>query len=72
MFVVGDKFPAEKPIVTLRSVTKLNGNKLFTQQLEGYPYSPRWKVEEMIQRLLSELLTAVPKFKEECDELPDP
>lgn len=64
VFILGPKFPAEKPTVTLRSVINLHCNKPFFHQLTSYPYSPRWKVEEMINRLLNELLTvAVPKFK---------
>lgn len=62
--ISGNKFPAEKPMVTLRSVSHLHCNKPFIYQLTGYPYSPRWKVDEMINRLLSELVvTAIPKFK---------
>ncbi|KAB0800437.1 hypothetical protein PPYR_06177 [Photinus pyralis] len=59
---LGDKFPQEKPKLTLNSIYYLKNDKPYSQILDAYPYSPRWKCDEIIKRLLIYLQEQIPKF----------
>lgn len=65
IIIAGNKFPSEKPVVTLRSVCNMNYGKPCNVTLNNYSYSPRWKPEEMVNRLFKELTEVIPKFKDQ-------
>ncbi|KAK5649325.1 hypothetical protein RI129_000354 [Pyrocoelia pectoralis] len=59
---LGDKFPQEKPKITLNSIYNLKNDKPYSQNLDSCPYSPRWKCDEIIKRLLAHLQEQIPQF----------
>lgn len=63
---VTQKFPAEPPQILLRSIYHEANGKPIKQTLEGYPYSPRWTVNEMVLRILGHLLQEIPRFQAMC------
>ncbi|KAF2905934.1 hypothetical protein ILUMI_00238 [Ignelater luminosus] len=66
---IGNKFPQEKPKVTLRSIYHLQHDKPFVHNLDNYPYSPRWTPEEMVKRLITNLKEEIPNFQVICQKL---
>lgn len=63
---LGKKFPLENPKVTLKSIYHDTNGKLKKHEIENYPYSPRWSGNEMVSRILKNLLEEIPKFKNLC------
>lgn len=60
---LGNKFPAEKPTVVVRSVYNFHFKKPVTVTINTYSYSPRWKPEEMITKLFKDLTENIPKLR---------
>lgn len=62
-------FPLEKPLIYLRSLLHKRRNKVFSEELDNYPFSPRWDVEQMVQRLIDYLPDVIKEFNETCNRV---
>ncbi|XP_063227327.1 BRISC and BRCA1-A complex member 2-like [Bacillus rossius redtenbacheri] len=56
-------FPNGGPVYLLQSVYHASHGKPFKLELEGCPYSPRWKVPEIVDRAISFIWDEVDKFQ---------
>lgn len=61
-FILGTKFPIEKPLVILTSVY-CPETKSCNQVVDKYPYNPGLKPEDNIKQLLEYLHDVVQEFK---------
>lgn len=64
-----DKFPLEQPQIIFTSLSHERNNKPVFEELNDYPYSPRWSVAEMAKRLISHLPEVVQSFHDYCNNL---
>lgn len=61
---IGNKFPQEKPSLILRSIynKKANGEP-HSLKVNNYPYSPQFKLEEMVNKMMKHVQDFAPTFK---------
>lgn len=60
-----NKFPQSKPKVQLLSISHKKNDIPHVENL-AYPYSPKWTMEFLANKILTQLAEAVPMFKEDC------
>lgn len=58
-------FPKDKPQITLQSVYHMTSQgTMYTEVLDEVPYSPRWPIIQMVNKLLTYIIeNAVQKFQ---------
>jgi len=56
-------FPTGQPKLTFQSIYHLHNEKPFTTMKDTYPYSPRWSVEELIERTRTFIISYLPTFQ---------
>lgn len=64
--ISANNFPLHKPYIYLCSTVFERNNKPCSDALDDLPFSPRWPVLEMVQRLMNYLPNAIKKFQEYC------
>ncbi|CAI9116941.1 OLC1v1018237C1 [Oldenlandia corymbosa var. corymbosa] len=63
------QFPKQQPLVMLQSSQHFSGNApIKSPIMNGYPWSPRWEVSEMADRIYDYLADECLNFKKYCSE----
>lgn len=69
-FVIPLQFPKQQPILTLQSCQHCNsqGIPITSPPKNSYPWSPRWEVTEMVERIYDYLADECQNFKKLCSD----
>ncbi|KAE8768037.1 BRCA1-A complex subunit BRE [Hordeum vulgare] len=69
-FVIPLQFPQQQPILTLQSCQHCNsqGIPITSPPKNSYPWSPRWEVTEMVERIYDYLADECQNFKKQCSD----
>ncbi|KAF7102993.1 hypothetical protein CFC21_104037 [Triticum aestivum] len=69
-FVIPLQFPQQQPILTLQSCQHCNsqGIPITSSPNNSYPWSPRWEVTEMVDRIYDYLADECQNFKKLCSD----
>ncbi|XBI11673.1 hypothetical protein VPH35_138678 [Triticum aestivum] len=69
-FVIPLQFPKQQPILTLQSCQHCNsqGIPITSPPRNSYPWSPRWEVTEMVERIYDYLADECQNFKKLCSD----
>ncbi|XP_044423613.1 BRISC and BRCA1-A complex member 2 [Triticum aestivum] len=69
-FVIPLQFPKQQPILTLQSCQHCNsqGIPITSSPKNSYPWSPRWEVTEMAERIYDYLADECQNFKKLCSD----
>ncbi|KAG1359408.1 BRISC and BRCA1-A complex member 2 [Cocos nucifera] len=69
-FSIPTQFPKQQPILTLQSSQHFNsqGTPILSPPINDYPWSPRWDLPEMVERIFDFLVDECLNFKKYCND----